>query len=179
MHSNPGPGQTRIAYIALGSNLPSRRGTPLDTVAAAIEDLKQLGRLVAKSSMYETDPVGYQDQAAFVNAVVALATTLEPEELLRQMLLLERQFGRDRSIGVPKGPRPLDLDLLLIGELKLASDTLTVPHPALASRRFVLAPLAEIAPGLRPPGFDQTIAELLARLPDAGENRIASVRRLR
>ena len=94
------------------------------------------------------------------------------------MLAIERELGRDRSHGVPNGPRTLDLDLLLMDETITVGEELTLPHPALVRRRFVLAPLAEIAPQLRHPQRDQTIAELLALLPDEGENQVSAVRRL-
>lgn len=162
------------AYIALGSNLGDREGT-LSTATAC---LGRLGRVVARSSVFETDPVGYHEQPAFLNAVVALETELEPLPLLRGLLAIERELGRDRSEGVPNGPRTLDLDLLLGGDIVLAGEELTLPHPALARRRFVLAPLAEIAPHLRHPQRNETMAELLALLPDEGENRMSAVRML-
>jgi 2-amino-4-hydroxy-6-hydroxymethyldihydropteridine diphosphokinase len=163
------------AYIALGSNLGNRE----ETFSAATGRLRRLGQLKACSSLYETEPVGYRDQGAFLNAVVALETTLEPLPLLQALLAIEQELGRDRSQGVPKGPRTLDLDLLLMGDTVLAGDQLALPHPGLAQRRFVLAPLAEIAPQLRHPRCNQTMAELLAQLPDEGENRISAVRRLK
>jgi 2-amino-4-hydroxy-6-hydroxymethyldihydropteridine diphosphokinase len=103
---------------------------------------------------------------------------MEPLPLLRALLAIERQLGRDRSQGVVNGPRTLDLDLLLLGDRVVAGEDLSLPHPALAQRRFVLAPLAEMAPQLRHPRSRQTMAQLLALLPDEGENRIAGVRRL-
>jgi|SRR5579859_959006 len=162
------------AYIALGSNLGNRA----KTLAAAKDRLKRLGRVEACSSLYETEPVGFHEQPAFLNAVLALETELDPLSLLHELLQIERELGRDRSQGVPSGPRTLDLDLLLMGDRVVATKELTLPHPALARRRFVLAPLAEIAPLLRHPQRGQTIAELLALLPDEGENRVSAVRRL-
>jgi 2-amino-4-hydroxy-6-hydroxymethyldihydropteridine diphosphokinase len=166
------------AYIALGSNLHSKHGDPAQTLTAASERLRRLGRIAARSSLYETEPVGYRDQPAFLNAVVALETNLEPVPLLHALLAIERELGRDRSLGVLNGPRTIDLDLLLMGDSIVSGDELTLPHPALAQRRFVLAPLAEIAPHLRRPRRNQTMAELLALLPDEGENRVSAVRRL-
>jgi 2-amino-4-hydroxy-6-hydroxymethyldihydropteridine diphosphokinase len=166
------------AYIALGSNLASKHGGRAQTLAAATERLGDRGTIVARSSLYETEPVGYREQPVFLNAVLALETKLEPLALLRALLAIEREFGRDRSHGVVKGPRTLDLDLLLMGDAVVAGEELTLPHPALTQRRFVLAPLAEIAPQLRHPLRDATMEELLAELSDEGENGVASVRRL-
>jgi 2-amino-4-hydroxy-6-hydroxymethyldihydropteridine diphosphokinase len=162
------------AYIALGSNLGDRE----QTLANAIDRLRRLGRVATCSSLYETEPVGFHDQPAFLNAVVALETEWEPLILLQELLAIERELGRDRSHGVVNGPRTVDLDLLLMGDAVIAGENLTLPHPALARRRFVLAPLAEIAPHLRHPQRNQTIEELLALLPDEGENRLSAVRRL-
>jgi 2-amino-4-hydroxy-6-hydroxymethyldihydropteridine diphosphokinase len=167
------------AYIALGSNLDSELGTRAQTLAAATERVGGLGRIAARSSDYETEPVGYHEQPPFLNAVLALETDLTPLDLLRALLAIEREFGRDRSHGVVNGPRTLDLDLLLMGDAILAGDELTLPHPALTGRRFVLTPLAEIAPHLRHPQRGQTVEDLLALLPDEGENRISAVRRIR
>jgi 2-amino-4-hydroxy-6-hydroxymethyldihydropteridine diphosphokinase len=167
-----------IAYIALGSNLDSQYGGRAETLTAAAERLGRLGKVLARSSLYETEPVGFRNQPAFLNAVVALETPLQPLPLLHALLVIERGFGRDRSGAIPKGPRTLDLDLLMIDEHIIQGEELTLPHPALAQRRFVLAPLAEIAADLRLPPSDETIAELLAKLPDEGENRVDAVRRL-
>jgi 2-amino-4-hydroxy-6-hydroxymethyldihydropteridine diphosphokinase len=166
------------AYIALGSNLDSEHGDRAETLSLASERLGLLGRVTARSSLYETEPVGYHEQPAFLNAVVALETELKPLPLLHALLAIERELGRDRSHAVRNGPRTLDLDLLLMGDSINEGEELTLPHPALAQRRFVLAPLAEIAPQLRHPQRRQTMAELLGLLPDEGENRISAVRRL-
>jgi 2-amino-4-hydroxy-6-hydroxymethyldihydropteridine diphosphokinase len=164
-----------VAYIALGSNLGDR----VQTLSLAIDRLDRLGTVTARSSFYETEPVGFRDQPPFLNAVVAVRTDLEPLDLLRGMLAIEREFGRDRSNSALNGPRTLDLDLLVMGNCVLAGAELTLPHPALAQRRFVLTPLAEIAPLLRHPVMKQTMAELLDLLPDVGENRVSAVRRLK
>ena len=157
---------------------------PLKLSRAALARLEKpgegLGRITACSSFYETDPVGNRGQPLFVNAAAALKTTLEPVQLLHELLKIEREFGRRREDARPpsmsKGPRTLDLDLLLVDDIELNLPGLTLPHPALAKRRFVLAPLAEIAPEFRPPGLDSTWRNCFPDLPDEGENRIAAVR---
>jgi 2-amino-4-hydroxy-6-hydroxymethyldihydropteridine diphosphokinase len=166
----PRDSQIPVAYVGLGSNLASVAGSPAQTLLAATDALVSLGELTARSSLYETAPVGYLNQPSFVNAVAAIRTAFEPEALLDALLAIERQYERDRASDIPKGPRTLDLDLLLVeppgGDgLIYESPTLTLPHPAIADRRFVLAPLAEIAPGLRHPILKKTILELLAGLP--------------
>ncbi len=161
------------AYIGLGSNLPSSSGDSAETVRTAMGTLAALGSVAAQSSLYRTAPVGYQEQPDFINAVVALETEFEPQTLLRKMLAVERSFGRDRRASVPKGPRTLDLDMLLVldagNAVVLESDALTLPHPEMAKRRFVLEPLSEIAPELLHPVLGKTVLELLDELPDRDE----------
>jgi 2-amino-4-hydroxy-6-hydroxymethyldihydropteridine diphosphokinase len=165
----------RIAHIGLGSNLDSPAGPPVEVVRAAIESLGTTGVILARSSLYRTAPVGYESQPPFINAVVALRTEQDPERLLKCLLTIERSFGRDRAAGIRKGPRTLDLDLLLMGDLIHESPTLVLPHPELPHRRFVLAPLAELAPDAEHPVLRRTIRELLAELPDEGANGRSAV----
>ena len=166
------------AYIGLGANLPSPAASPEQTLRLAIQELAGAGQVTAHSHLYRTEPVGLESQPAFVNAAAQLETDLEPEPLLDFLLALERRHGRDRNLDPTKGPRTLDLDLLLVDDEVLRTQRLTLPHPGLTERRFVLAPLAEIAPALRIPGIGATVHEILAALPDEGPNRRDAVRRI-
>lgn len=166
------------SYIGLGANLPSTVGSPEDTLRAAIQRLSELGRVQKKSAYYRTRPISDVEQPSFTNAVVELETTLEPEILLASLLQIEGDFGRNRQAVPLKGPRTLDLDLLLVDHLQMATSTLILPHPELANRRFVLAPLAEIAPDLQHPVLGCSVTELLRRLPLEGENGIEAVQQL-
>jgi 2-amino-4-hydroxy-6-hydroxymethyldihydropteridine diphosphokinase len=168
--------ETHTAYIGLGSNLDSTAGTPAETIEAALSALEGLGEIIARSSLYETAPVGMTEQPSFVNAVAALKMQDSPEVLLQKLLKIELDFGRDRKTSVAKGPRTLDLDLLLVNGFVVNTPELSLPHPALAERRFVLAPLAEIAPELRHPVLHSTIRDLFVELPDIGANSVQSVR---
>ena len=153
-----------IAAIALGSNLTSQFGDPSANLHEAVRRLGDIGTLTVVSSFYVTKPVGLLDQPDFVNAAVLLETELGPLELLRGMLLLEHQMGRDRAKVAPKGPRIIDLDLLLYGDAVLTTPELTLPHPAMHQRAFVLAPLAEIAPTMIHPLLHSTVADLLKKV---------------
>ena len=166
------------AYIALGANLPSPAGPPDATLAAAAERLASVGRIAARSSLYSTAPVGLANQPRFLNAVVALETDLSPRSLLDALLSIERLFGRDRSAALPNGPRTLDLDILLYGNLLLSEPGLEISHPRFAQRAFVLIPLAEIAPHAIDPRSGLTAAKLLANLPPTNELLAPSVLRI-
>ena len=152
------------AYIGLGGNVASAAGEPETTLAVAAERLATLGRVVRRSRLYLTAPVGFQDQPRFVNAAVALETPLSAPELLDALLAIEREFGRDRSAGISNGPRTLDLDILLYGDHILNTRGLELPHPRLAERAFVLVPLSEIAPDAVVPGIHRSVKELLESL---------------
>jgi 2-amino-4-hydroxy-6-hydroxymethyldihydropteridine diphosphokinase len=133
-----------VAYVGLGSNLED----PARQVEVALQELDHLPdtRVVKRSSLYRTAPVGYADQPDFINAVAQLETGLPAERLLDELQALEARHGRARSF--PNAPRTLDLDLLLFGSLVLQTERLTLPHPRMRERAFVLDPLREIAPDL-------------------------------
>jgi 2-amino-4-hydroxy-6-hydroxymethyldihydropteridine diphosphokinase len=139
------------AYVGVGSNLDG----PAEQVRRALQALAGLPetRCIACSSSWCNPALGPQPQPDFVNAVAGLLTLLPPERLLEELLALERRQGRDRSSGLRWGPRCIDLDLLVHGDAVLATGSLVLPHPGIATRNFVLFPLREIAPGLRIPGL--------------------------
>ncbi len=143
-----------IAYVGFGANLGDRE----DTIRRAAETIGAQ-RL---SAIIETEPWGYENQPRFLNAVAEIDTPLTAQQLIVHLLDVERRFGRER-VGPKWGPRTLDLDLLLYGDAVIDEPGLQVPHPRLAERLFVLAPLAELAPELEVPGFG-TVQTLLAGL---------------
>jgi 2-amino-4-hydroxy-6-hydroxymethyldihydropteridine diphosphokinase len=149
-------------FLGLGSNLGDREAA----IEAALRQLAGRGfATLARSSTWATEPVGGPSQGWFLNAAVAGETALAPLALLAACLDTERALGRVR--GVRNGPRTIDVDLLLYGDRRVDEPGLLIPHPRLAERRFVLAPLAEIAADVVHPVLGQTIGELLARCPDA------------
>jgi len=168
----------QTAYIGMGGNLASSAGAPEATLAAAALRLESLGRVVRQSSLYSTAPVGFAAQPRFVNAVVALETDLEPIELLDGLLAIEKEFGRDRAAGFANGPRTLDLDILLVGDLEIRSPDLLIPHPRLAQRAFVLVPLCEIAAEVVVPGRGLTVEQLFARWLQGQKNESDAVVRV-
>ena len=156
----------KTVYLSLGSNLGDRARN----LRRAIESLAaQQIRVTQTSSFYETEPLEIRDQPWFLNCVVEAETDLMPRQLLQTLREIERELGRLRRI--PKGPRILDIDILLFGSSVMHTPELEIPHPRMAGRRFVLVPLAEIAPEARHPVLQKTAAELLAETPDSSEVR--------
>ncbi|GGA70406.1 2-amino-4-hydroxy-6-hydroxymethyldihydropteridine diphosphokinase [Edaphobacter acidisoli] len=153
-----------LAAIALGSNLDSALGGREVNLREAVRRVGALGEVRAVSSFYDTEPVGYREQPRFLNGALLLATELAPEALMRELLRVEHAMGRDRTSAVPKGPRVIDLDLLLYGDVVMRTDELTLPHPAMHEREFVLRPLAEIAAEMRHPVLRMTVREMLEKL---------------
>jgi 2-amino-4-hydroxy-6-hydroxymethyldihydropteridine diphosphokinase len=157
----------KTVYIGMGSNVGDRAAA----LARAVEAMAAAGvRLLRRSSLYATEPVEAPAQAWFLNAVVEAETLLMPRQLLRALAGIERALGRRRMLA--RGPRTLDLDILLYGSNVIHTRELEVPHPRLAQRRFVLVPLVELAPALRHPALHKTMTELLAETSDRSQVRL-------
>ena len=150
-------------YLSLGSNLGDRAAH----LNAAIKRMDTLGKIMAVSSFYETEPVELTAQPWFLNCAVELDTEKMPKQLLASIFDIEKEMGRRRV--QKKGPRTVDIDILLFGNSIIKAKGLTIPHPAMHDRRFVLEPLAEIAPEIRHPIFKRTIRELRDALPPGQE----------
>jgi 2-amino-4-hydroxy-6-hydroxymethyldihydropteridine diphosphokinase len=146
------------AYIGLGANLGDR----LATLNRAVDRLATLGVVESVSPVYETEPVDFADQPAFLNAVLCLTTNCAPEKLMSSLLEIEQDLGRVRTL--PNAPRTVDLDLLLYGDVLIDQPDLTVPHPRLHERAFVLVPLIDIAPDLLHPELAISVGSLLRQL---------------
>ncbi len=156
-----------IAYIALGSNLKQ----PVQQVTNALQALQALPetRVLQSSSLYQTAPLGYDNQPDFINAVACVETQLEPQALLQALLAIEQQFGRERPFA--NAPRVLDLDLLLFSQVVMQTPTLTLPHPRMHERSFVMLPLAEIAPDLILPN-KASVVELARQFSQQGIQKL-------
>jgi len=153
---------THYVYLSLGTNIGDRRMH----LRQALEGLGQVGQVEVSSSVYETEPWGYLDQPKFLNMVTRLRTELDPLPLLAGLKDLERQIGREP--GVRYGPRVIDLDILCFDDLQMNSPELTIPHPQMAGRAFVLVPLAEVDEGLVIPGLNVTVSRLMQIIGAAG-----------
>lgn len=149
----------KLAYLSLGSNVGDREAQLRDAQAR----LASVGRVIAASSFYETEPVEFTEQPWFLNCAVTIETDNTPDQLMAAILRIEKEMGRRRV--QKKGPRTIDVDILLFDDAVLKAHELTIPHPAMHQRRFVLEPLAEIAPEVLHPIFKKTIRELLETLP--------------
>ena len=149
----------QVAYLSLGSNIGQRE----NYLREAITRLGNAGKVVSISSFFETEPVEFTDQPWFLNCAVSLETNQSPQQLMQTALQIERDMGRVRDQN--KGPRTIDIDILLFGNIVIDSPELTIPHPAMHQRRFVLEPLAEIAPDIEHPVLKKTIRELHEELP--------------
>lgn len=149
----------RRVYLSLGSNIGDRKAQ----LREAQSRLGTVGRVLSTSSLYETEAVEFTEQPCFLNCALELETTLTPQQLMRNILQIEQDMGRRRV--QKKGPRSIDIDILLFGDEVITSPELTVPHPAMHQRHFVLEPLAEIAPDATHPVLGKRIQDLLNGLP--------------
>ena len=152
-----------ITYLSLGSNLGDREAN----LREAISRLAELGTVSKTSSFYETEPMELTGQKWFINCALELDTTMSAQELMHGLLEIERGMGRERDRNIAKGPRKIDIDILLYGDAVIDEPGLKVPHPAMHKRRFVLAPLAEIDAEVIHPVLERSVGELLDELPES------------
>ena len=162
------------AYIGVGSNLAGGLASPGEQVTKAVERLASMPqtRLLAQSPMYRSTPMGPRDQPDYINAVAQIETALSPESLLDALQTIENRQGRERNQRW--GARTLDLDILLYGEVELHSERLTLPHPGLCERDFVVLPLLDIAPLLHIPGHGK-LADIARQCPRFGAKKVGEV----
>jgi 2-amino-4-hydroxy-6-hydroxymethyldihydropteridine diphosphokinase len=164
----------KTAYLGLGSNVGDREAN----LRAAVDRLRAPDlRVLRLSPVYETEPVDYTGQGWFLNLVLEAETSLFPMQLLARVARIERSLGRVRA--VPKGPRTIDIDILLYGSAAIQSEALEIPHPRMAERRFVLAPLADLAPDLRHPIGRLSVSEMLDAAPPQTVRRVEGLTLLR
>ncbi len=150
------------AFVALGSNLAGNLDCPASQVIRAFQSINDLPKtkLIKRSSLYQSAPVGYHHQPDFINAVAEISTQLSPEALLEKLLNIENEAGRERPFA--NAPRVLDCDLLLYGDIEMHTESLTLPHPRMFERGFVLLPLSEISPNLTSPSGESIVKLALA-----------------
>ena len=149
----------RHVFLSLGSNIGDRQAN-LEAVIAALE--REHIHVVACSSVYETEPQDVTNQPWFLNMVVACESQFFPRQMLKILQRIEREIGRTRAGAIPRGPRLIDIDILLLGNVVMATEQLTIPHPRMLDRRFVLEPLLEIAPGIRHPRTKEPLRRFAA-----------------
>lgn len=169
--TKPKSGYAHIAYVALGSNLAGDLDCPASQIIRALQSIDNITKtkLVKQSSLYQSAPVGYNEQPDFINAVAELNTQLSPEALLDALLEIESRAGRERPFA--NAPRVLDLDLLLYDDVSLHTEKLTLPHPRMFERAFVMLPLAEISPNLTSTS-DENIVKLVQKLQTQGIKKL-------
>ena len=166
-----GSGDSIIAYIGLGSNLGDRVGY----LRNAVNAIKHLGDSISMSSLYESEPFGVDDdeQPMYLNMVLSIRTDLTPQQLLRELLNIEQSNGRARHLRYES--RTLDLDVLIYGDVVVATSELTIPHPRMTERVFVMLPLSEIAPELTLSNHDSTVSQIANGLGDQGVQRVGTL----